>query len=90
MSAACLVDSHAHLDMPRFDADREDVIRRARLADVANIISVGTDLISSRKAIEIASQHSEVLAAVGIHPRKPGMLAIRIWTSSPSLHKSQK
>lgn len=70
MCAACLVDNHAHLDMPRFNADRDEVIGRAWMAGVTNIVSVGTDLASSRKATEIASQYPEVWAAVGIHPQE--------------------
>jgi TatD DNase family protein len=65
-----LIDSHAHLDMPRFDADRDETIQRAAQAGVSSIINVGIDLASSQKAIELAQLYPAVLAAVGIHPQE--------------------
>lgn len=64
-----LIDSHAHLDMSRFDADRDEVIRRATQAGVTSIINMGIDLASSQKAIELAKRYPIVSAAVGIHPQ---------------------
>jgi TatD DNase family protein len=67
-----IVDTHAHLDMAAFNEDRADVITLARECGVATIVSVGTDLQSSREAIELAESHAEVLAAVGFHPHEAG------------------
>lgn len=63
-----LIDSHAHLEMEEFDADRNDVIERARLAGVECIVTVGTNLSLSRKALSIARQYPNIYATVGIHP----------------------
>lgn len=63
-----LVDTHAHLDFHQFEADRQAVIRRAAEAGVAAIITVGTDLASSRRAVELADQHEGIYATVGVHP----------------------
>jgi TatD DNase family protein len=63
-----LIDTHAHLDFPQFDADREAVIERARRAGVAAIVNVGTDLVSSRRAVALAQEYPDVYAAVGMHP----------------------
>jgi TatD DNase family protein len=63
-----MIDTHAHLDMSDFDRDRAEVITRASDAGVGAIISVGTDLNSSRKAIEISERYHGIYAAVGIHP----------------------
>ena len=63
-----LVDSHAHLDFPQFDADRETVIERAREAGLVAILNVGVDLASSRAAVALAEQHDFIYAAVGVHP----------------------
>jgi len=63
-----LFDSHAHLDFPQFDADREAVIERARAAGVVGVLNVGTDLVSSRRAVALAAQRHMVYAAVGVHP----------------------
>jgi TatD DNase family protein len=63
-----LIDSHAHLDSPKFDADRGVVLERAKAAGVAVLISVGADLASSRRAVELAEGDDAIYATVGIHP----------------------
>ncbi len=63
-----LIDTHAHLDFHQYDADREQVIARARESNVAGIINIGIDLETSRKSIEIAEAHANIFATVGIHP----------------------
>ena len=63
-----LVDTHAHLDMSVFDDDRAETITRALDAGVGLIIAVGTDLESSKKAMELSEHYAGVYAAVGIHP----------------------
>ena len=65
-----LVDTHAHLQMPDFAADLEEVLGRARSAGVAWILTVGTDLASSRRAVELARRHPMLRAAVGVHPHE--------------------
>ena len=62
------VDTHAHLDMSRFDGDREATVERARQAHVGAIVNVGIDLKSSRRAVQLAAENDLVYAAVGIHP----------------------
>ena len=63
-----LVDTHAHLDSPQYNQDREQVLSRALSAGVTTVITVGTDIQSSRQAVAIAHGHQGVYAAVGIHP----------------------
>lgn len=63
-----LVDSHAHVIDRAFDADRADVLARARQAGVEAIVLVGYDLPSSRAAVELARPLPWAVAAVGIHP----------------------
>lgn len=63
-----LIDSHAHLEMKEFDVDRNDVIERARLAGVECIVTVGTNLSLSRKALSVARQYQNIYATVGVHP----------------------
>ncbi|MGA2525291.1 MAG: TatD family hydrolase [Smithellaceae bacterium] len=63
-----LIDSHAHLEMKEFDHDREKVVERARQAGVDFVITVGTNLTLSRKAVELAERHENIYATVGIHP----------------------
>jgi TatD DNase family protein len=63
-----LIETHAHLDYPDFANDLDDVLRRANDAGVTRIITVGTSVESSRRAIELAEKHSAVFAAIGVHP----------------------
>jgi TatD DNase family protein len=63
-----LIDSHAHLEMKEFDHDREKVIERARQAGIGFVITVGTNLALSLKAVELAQKHENIYATVGIHP----------------------
>ena len=63
-----LVDTHAHLMDPAFDADRPSVVRRAHDAGVTALILVGYDLATSRAAVGLARATPHAWAAVGIHP----------------------
>jgi TatD DNase family protein len=63
-----LIDTHAHLDFPEFANDLDDVLRRANDAGVTRIVTIGTSLESSRRAIDLAERHAFVFAAVGVHP----------------------
>src|SRR6266403_1393719 len=69
---ATFYDTHAHLDYPEFAQELPEVIERARVAGIAKIISIGTDLESSRRAIRLAEQFSNVFAVVGWHPSNAG------------------
>ena len=64
-----IVDTHGHLDMPEFDEDREEVIRRAFEAGVKTIITIGINPESNLKAIQLAERYSNIYAGVGIHPQ---------------------
>jgi TatD DNase family protein len=61
-------DTHAHLDYPDFAQDIADVVTRAKAAGIARMISIGTSLESSRRAIELSERFPEVFAVVGWHP----------------------
>lgn len=63
-----LVDSHAHLDNEAFAADLPAVLQRAREAGVGRILTIGTDVESSRRAQALAEAHPDVWFAPGIHP----------------------
>jgi TatD DNase family protein len=66
------IDSHAHLDGPRFDSDREQVIARAREAGIANILAVGTGdgPGTLNCAVKLAAQYECLYATVGVHPHE--------------------
>ncbi|MEX2092341.1 MAG: TatD family hydrolase [Pirellulales bacterium] len=63
-----LFDTHAHLDQADFDADRGDVIARARAAGVENVISIGTTSATSAVCVRLAAEFDAVHAAVGMQP----------------------
>jgi TatD DNase family protein len=63
-----LIDTHAHLDYTDYDPDRAEVIARAAEAGVTEIISIGTRLDSSTRAVELAENFPNIWATVGIHP----------------------
>ncbi len=65
---AQFLDTHAHLDFDEFQKDLPGVLERARGAGVDRIVSVGTDLAASRRAISIAEAHEGVFAVAGWHP----------------------
>jgi TatD DNase family protein len=68
MPSPVFYDTHAHLDFPEFQNDLPELLDRAKLAGVSRIITIGTDLESSRRSVAIADQYPEVFAAVGWHP----------------------
>ncbi len=63
-----LIDTHAHLDFPEFAPDLDTVIRRAVEAGVTRIVTIGTSVEGSRRAIELAQRYPAVYAAIGVHP----------------------
>ena len=63
-----LIDSHAHIYYRDYADDFADMLQRAEDAGVSAIVVVGTDLESSREAVELAERYPQLYAAVGIHP----------------------
>jgi len=53
------IDIHGHLNFAAYDVDREDAIKRAQKAEVA-MITVGTQIDTSRKAVELAENHENM------------------------------
>jgi len=62
------IDTHCHLHFDQFDNDREKVIQRSIQNKVESIITVGTDVETSKKALDLAEKFAIVYAAAGIHP----------------------
>ncbi len=63
-----LIDTHCHLHFDAFDADRKEVIERARAAGVEYLINVGTDPENNEKAFELAKQYPFMRHTAGLHP----------------------
>lgn len=60
-------DSHTHLNLAAFDKDRKEVIEKTQKHGIF-IINIGTCYETSKKALEIAKQHKNCWATVGLHP----------------------
>lgn len=74
-----LTDTHCHLDLDKFDADRAETQQRAWQAGLTRILIPGLDLRTSRRAVDLAASHKNIFAAIGIHPSEtmafqPGMM----------------
>jgi len=63
-----MIDVHCHLNFHAFEKDYEAVIKSAFDAGVTKIINVGTKIDSSKKAVELAKNHKNLYAIVGVHP----------------------
>jgi len=62
-----IFDSHCHPQMAQYDKDRGEMLARAKGAGVS-MICVGTDLVTSKRGIELAQNHDNIWATVGNHP----------------------
>src|SRR5262249_34670 len=80
-----LIDTHAHLDEEAFDADRADVVARARAAGTVRIMTMGTTADTSRRSLEIAGQFPSVFAAVGIQPNYAAQAKAGDWEAIEDL-----
>lgn len=66
------VDSHCHLDFKDFDADRQEVLARARAAKVAMMLTISTKITEAAEIIALAEAHEELACSIGIHPHEAG------------------
>lgn len=86
-----LIDTHAHLDYPDFANDLPAIIEAARAAGVTRIITIGTGVQSSRRAVDLAERFDNIHAVVGLHPtnvdEEPGdwLAEIRQLASHPKV-----
>lgn len=63
-----MIDSHCHLDDRKFEGEVPRLVAEANAAGVSIIVTIGTDLATSEKAVELAHQFDCVYATVGTHP----------------------
>ncbi len=85
-----LIDTHAHLDMPEFSQDLDDVIQRAKDMGVGRIITIGIDFDSSQSALHIADTYNNVFASVGLHPHDSSKFTEEILEKLAALAKNSK
>ena len=88
-----LIDSHCHIDGEAFGSDRDEVVQRAKDADVILMLNVGTGDPHSddfRKAVAVAENYESVLASVGVHPHDAKLYDDRAEDHLIALSRAQK
>jgi len=85
-----LIETHAHLDYPDFAPDFDDVLRRATEAGVTRIITIGTSVESSRRAVELAEKYPNIFAVIGVHPTYAAEAGEDVLTPLRELAKSPR
>ncbi|MHB8880778.1 MAG: TatD family hydrolase [Thermodesulfovibrionales bacterium] len=86
-----LIDTHCHLEMDEFAPDRPEVIHRAAAEGIVAMITVGSDLDNSRKALQLAADHASVYASIGVHPHAAEAFTaetaakLREWSGHPKV-----
>ncbi len=63
-----IIDSHCHLDFPKFNRDREETILRAREAGVVGMINSGISLKGNLMSLELVEKNEDIHAALGLSP----------------------
>jgi len=63
-----MIDTHSHLQFKAFEGKTDEVIKSAKDSGIEKIIVVGTNLETSKKAIELAEKHEDLYASIGLHP----------------------
>lgn len=63
-----LIDSHAHLDDPKYDEDRLEIITNLESDGIEYVINPGADRPTSEAAFLLANEHDRIFAALGTHP----------------------
>jgi len=85
-----IVDTHAHLDLDRFDADREEVIGRASDAGVKTIVVPAIDVRSIHAALELASRHDGIHVMAALHPSETKDATEADWREVEALSREDR
>lgn len=86
-----LVDSHCHIDMPQFDADRAEAVARARAAGVEELLIVGgVDAEAGhRRALRVAEE-LKAPASAGVHPHEAKLANEAVYDELVGLAKEKR
>lgn len=87
---APLIDSHCHLDVKEFNEDRGEIFSRAACAGIGGMMTLGTDLPSSLRALDLARSRADVFAAVGLHPNDAKDEGAVDWSPYQTLAEDQR
>jgi TatD DNase family protein len=86
-----LVDSHCHIDMPQFDADRDEVVARAREAGLLEMLVVGgvDEEQGHRRALRVAGELG-MAVSVGIHPHEAKLATESVYDELRGLARDKR
>jgi TatD DNase family protein len=85
-----IIDSHAHLEMPEFRSDLDEVIRRAKESGIGYIFTVGTEEKDWNRALEIAHSYPFIYAILGVHPHNAREIDDRTYPTLKGLCRDRK
>jgi len=87
-----MIDTHCHLDVDDYQADRAEVLARARAAGVSTMICIGSgrDVGAAREAVRLAGQEPDIFAAVGVHPHDVARMAEGDWAELANLARNPR
>jgi TatD DNase family protein len=71
-----LIDTHTHLDDEKFSGQLDNIIKSALSNDVEKIITIGSDVDSTKEAIEITKKYAMVFATAGCHPHEADIYTV--------------
>ncbi len=88
---AALIDSHCHIDMPQFDADRAEVVERAREAGVEKMLIVGgiDEESGHRRALRVAEALGFPCSA-GLHPHEARLATDAVYDEMAGLARERR
>lgn len=67
-----MIDSHCHIESSEFEASLDDVLSRASSVGVVQLLTIGCSLERAKRAIQLAEEHEQVFASIGVHPETYG------------------
>ncbi len=88
LEPSSIIDTHCHLDMSAYATDLDKVLERAFSQHIKKIITIGIDLASSGKAIELSSKNNKISATIGIHPHDVDLLQENDYLELEKIYKS--
>ncbi len=87
-----MIDTHCHLDVGDFDADRPAVLARARAAGITTMVCIGSgrDVSAAREAVRLAGVEPDVYASVGVHPHDVAGMSEGDWDELARLARAPR
>lgn len=82
-----IIDTHAHYDDTAFDADRDELLKKAGHSIIKEIINIGNTPSSCVETLELSRRYENVYAAIGVHPSETGALDEEVFSGLSDMAK---